>query len=58
MNALQAARYARVASAQPSPAQTTASQRAVLRERIAADGLRLPQAQAFIDDGYRMTATG
>jgi len=52
MNDLRAALYARVSSEQQTQAQTIASQLAVLRERIAADGLRLPQAQEFIDDGY------
>src|SRR5262245_62219974 len=52
MNSLQAALYARVSSAQQTEAHTVASQVVALRERIAADGLLLPEALQFIDEGY------
>ena len=52
MNSLQAALYARVSSAQQAEAHTVASQVVALRERIAADGLLLPEALQFIDAGY------
>jgi site-specific DNA recombinase len=44
--------YARVSSDQQAEAQTVASQVAALRERVAADGLVLPEALQFIDEGY------
>src|ERR1043166_5849900 len=52
MNSMQAALYARVASAHQVEAHTVASQVVALRERIAADGLPLPEALQFIDAGY------
>jgi site-specific DNA recombinase len=52
MNAIQAALYARVSSAQQAEAHTVASQVMALRERIAADGLPWPEALQFIDEGY------
>jgi site-specific DNA recombinase len=52
MNAMQAALYARVSSAHQAEAHTVASQVVALRERIAADGLPLPAALQFIDEGY------
>jgi site-specific DNA recombinase len=52
MNATQAALYARVSSAHQAEAHTVASQVVTLRERIAADGLSLPEALQFIDEGY------
>jgi site-specific DNA recombinase len=52
MNAMQAALYARVSSAHQAAAHTVASQVGALRERIAADGLPLPEALQCIDEGY------
>jgi site-specific DNA recombinase len=52
MNAIQAALYARVSSAQQAEAHTVASQVTALCERIAADGLAVPKALQFIDEGY------
>jgi site-specific DNA recombinase len=52
MNPIQAVLYARVSSAQQAEAHTVASQVAALRERIAADGLAVPEALQFIDEGY------
>jgi site-specific DNA recombinase len=52
MTPIQAALYARVSSAQQAEAQTVASQVAALRERVAADGLSVPEALQFIDEGY------
>jgi hypothetical protein len=52
MNSLPAALYARVSSAQQAEAHTVARQVVALRERIAADGLPLPEALQFIDEGY------
>src|SRR5229473_563369 len=52
MNTTQVAIYARVSSDQQAEAQTIASQVAALRERVAADGLALPEAMQFIDEGY------
>ena len=52
MNSLQAALYARVSSARQAEAHTVASQVVALRERIAADGLPVPEALQFIDEGY------
>ena len=52
MSTLQAALYARVSSDQQAEAHTVASQLAALRERIAADGLAVPEALQFIDEGY------
>jgi site-specific DNA recombinase len=53
MNSRQAALSARVSSAQQAEAHTVARQVVAVRERIAADGLRLPEALQFIDAGYR-----
>jgi site-specific DNA recombinase len=44
--------YARVSSDQQAEAQTIASQVAALRERIAAEGLTVPDALQFLDEGY------
>jgi site-specific DNA recombinase len=52
MNPTQVAIYARVSSEQPAEAQTIASQVAALRERVAAEGLVVPEAMQFLDDGY------
>jgi DNA invertase Pin-like site-specific DNA recombinase len=52
MGTLQAAIYARVSSERQAEAQTVASQVAALRERVTADGLALPEAMQFIDEGY------
>src|ERR671934_1687827 len=52
MTPIQAALYARVSSAHQAEAHTVASQVAALRERIAADGLPLPEALQCIDEGY------
>jgi site-specific DNA recombinase len=52
MDTLQAAIYARVSSERQAEAQTVASQVAALRERVAVDGLTLPEAMQFIDEGY------
>jgi len=43
--------YARVSSDQQAEAQTIASQVAALRERIAAEGLTVPDALQFLDEG-------
>ena len=51
MNTTQVAMYARVSSDQPAEAQTIASQVAALRERVAAEGLVLPEAMPFLDEG-------
>jgi site-specific DNA recombinase len=48
MSATQVAIYARVSSDQQTEAQTVASQVAALRERVAAEGLALPDAMQFI----------
>jgi site-specific DNA recombinase len=53
MTPIQAALYARVSSAQQAEAHTVASQVTALRERIAADGLAVPEALPCIDEGYR-----
>src|SRR5918996_4081326 len=52
MTSMQTAIYARVSSAQQAEAHTVASQVAALRARVAADGLPLPEALQFIDEGY------
>jgi site-specific DNA recombinase len=52
MNPTQVALYARVSSEQQAEAQTIASQVAVLRERVAADGLTVSEAMQFLDEGY------
>ena len=51
MHTTQVAMYARVSSDQPVEAQTIASQVAALRERGAAEGLVLPEAMQFLDEG-------
>lgn len=53
MHAIQVAIDARVSSERPTEGQTIASQVAALRERVMADGLALPAAMPFLDDGYR-----
>lgn len=52
MSLLQAAIYARVSSDQQAAAHTIASQVAALRERVALDGLVLPDTRPFLDEGY------
>ena len=52
MNAPQVAMYARVSSDQQAEAQTIGSQVASLRERVAAEGLTVPDAMQFLDEGY------
>jgi site-specific DNA recombinase len=52
MNPPQVAMYARVSSDQQAEAQTIASQVAALRERVAAEGLTVPDAMQFLDEGY------
>jgi hypothetical protein len=42
---------ARVSSDQPAEAQTSASQVAALRERVAAEGLGCPEARPWLDEG-------
>src|SRR3954462_13925435 len=49
---LGAAIYARVSSEQQTDGNTIASQLAALEPRVSADGLVLPAAQRFVDDGY------
>jgi len=51
MNPIQAALYARVSSVHQAEAHTVASQVAALCERIAAEGLALPEALQCIDAG-------
>jgi site-specific DNA recombinase len=52
MPPIQVAIYARVSSDHQAEAQTVASQVAALCERVAADGLALPEAMQCIDEGY------
>jgi site-specific DNA recombinase len=52
MSPIQAAIYARVSSAHQAEAHTIASQVVALRERVAADGLPLPDALQCMDEGY------
>ena len=52
MTKTQAAIYARVSSERQAEAHTVASQVAALRERVARDGLHLPDELQFIDEGY------
>ncbi len=52
MTPAQIALYARVSSTQQADAGTIASQLAVLRARIAADGAVIAPAMEFLDDGY------
>jgi len=49
---LRTAIYARVSSEPQTDGNSMASQIAALEARVAADGLRLPAAQRFVDDGY------
>ena len=42
---------ARVASAQPAEAQTSASHVVAWRERVTAEGLVWPEAMPFLDEG-------
>jgi site-specific DNA recombinase len=51
MSSTQAALYARVSSTPQAEAHTVARQVVALRERIAADGLPLPEARQCIDAG-------
>jgi site-specific DNA recombinase len=51
MNTPQGALYARVSSEQRTEAQTIASQRAALRERVTAEGAVVPEAMQFLDAG-------
>ena len=52
MNPTQVALYARVSSDPHTEAHTIASQGAALRERVAAEGLVVPEAMQFLDEGY------
>ena len=52
MTTTQAAIYARVSTDRQTEAHTIASQVEALRVRVAADGLPLSEALAFLDDGY------
>ena len=51
MKPTQVALYARVSTDQQTEAQTVASQVAALRERVATDGLVVPEAMQFLDEG-------
>jgi site-specific DNA recombinase len=53
MHPIQAAIDARVSSEHPADAQTIARQVAALHARVTADGLVVPAALQFLDDGYR-----
>lgn len=50
--------YARVSSARQAEAHTVESQVAARRERLAQDGLHLPDAVPCIDEGYRGATLG
>jgi site-specific DNA recombinase len=52
MSESHAAIYARVSSEHQAAAHTITSQVAALRERVALDGLVLPEAMQFLDEGY------
>jgi DNA invertase Pin-like site-specific DNA recombinase len=52
IGATQASVYARVSSERQAEENTIESQLAVLYERVVADGLELPEALVFVDDGY------
>src|SRR5919109_1268172 len=52
MDMTHAAIYARVSSEQQAAAHTIASQVAALQERVALDGLVLPDPMQFLDEGY------
>jgi site-specific DNA recombinase len=51
MHAPQVAMDARVSSEQQAEAQTIASQVAALREHVASEGLTVPSAMPFFDEG-------
>ena len=51
MTATPVAMYARVSTDQHAVAQTVASQVAALRERVVTDGLVVPEAMPFLDEG-------
>jgi site-specific DNA recombinase len=51
MSLIQAALYARVSSEPPAKAQTIARQITALHERVTADGLAVPPAMQFLDEG-------
>jgi site-specific DNA recombinase len=53
MTATPVAIYARVSSDQQAVAQTVASQVAALRERVASDGLVVPEAMQCLEEGDR-----
>jgi site-specific DNA recombinase len=52
MSTIHAAMYARVSSEQQADAHTVASQVVALQERVATDGLALPEGMQFVDEGY------
>jgi site-specific DNA recombinase len=52
MQSIQAAIYARVSSEHQADAQTITSQVTALHDRVTADGLVVPEALQFLDDGY------
>jgi site-specific DNA recombinase len=52
MQSIQAAIYAHVSSEHQTDAQTIASQVTALHDRVTADGLVVPEALQFLDDGY------
>jgi len=51
MSTIHAAIYARVSSEQQADAHTVASQVAALQERVATDGLALPEGMQCLDEG-------
>ena len=51
MHPIQAAMYARGSSEHQADAQTIASQVAAVHDRVTADGLVVPAALQFLDDG-------
>lgn len=55
MSDIQVAIYARVSSELQAQQQTIQSQVSALRERVAKDGLALPEENVFLDDGYSGT---
>src|SRR2546425_10289088 len=52
MSTIHAAMSARVSSEQHAEAHTVARQVAALQERVATDGLALPEGMRFVDGGY------
>lgn len=52
MSTIHAAIYARVSSEQQADAHTVASHVAALQERVATDGLALPEGMQCLDEGY------